>query len=79
MGFYFGADNRIRTGDLVLTKDVLYRLSHISVWIFCITHYIEKGGECQADFYIEREEKGGKGENRKRSDIFFSYIWKKEK
>ena len=25
-----GADNRIRTGDLVLTKDVLYLLSHIS-------------------------------------------------
>ena len=26
----YGADNRIRTGDLVLTKDVLYLLSHIS-------------------------------------------------
>ena len=27
----FGADNRIRTDDLILTKDVLYQLSHISV------------------------------------------------
>ena len=26
----FGADNQIRTGDLILTKDVLYQLSHIS-------------------------------------------------
>ena len=29
-----GADNRIRTGDLVLTKDVLCLLSHISVPVF---------------------------------------------
>ena len=27
-----GADNRIRTGDLFLTKEVLYLLSHISRW-----------------------------------------------
>ena len=27
----FGADNQIRTDDLVITNDVLYRLSHISV------------------------------------------------
>ncbi|CCZ94828.1 unknown [Corallococcus sp. CAG:1435] len=27
---FSGADNQIRTGDLVLTKDVLYLLSHIS-------------------------------------------------
>ena len=26
----FGAYNRIRTGDLILTKDALYRLSYIS-------------------------------------------------
>ena len=26
----FGADNQIRTGDLMLTKHVLYQLSHIS-------------------------------------------------
>ena len=30
MGFIFGADTGIRTRDLVLTKDVLYLLSHIS-------------------------------------------------
>ena len=29
----FGADNRIRTGDLVLTKDVLCLLSHISIFV----------------------------------------------
>ena len=28
----FGAANQIWTGDLVLTKDALYRLSHSSVW-----------------------------------------------
>ena len=26
----FGAATRIRTGDLILTKDVLYQLSHSS-------------------------------------------------
>ena len=26
-----GADNQIRTGDLFLTKEVLYLLSHISI------------------------------------------------
>ena len=29
-GEFFGAANQIRTGDLVLTKDVLYLLSHSS-------------------------------------------------
>lgn len=30
-GFYFhGADTQSRTGDLILTKDALYQLSHIS-------------------------------------------------
>ena len=29
-----GADGRIRTGDLILTKDALYRLSYISVSSF---------------------------------------------
>ena len=28
--FLFGADTRIRTGDLILTKDALYLLSYIS-------------------------------------------------
>ncbi len=27
----YGADNQIRTGDLILTKDALYLLSYISV------------------------------------------------
>ena len=27
---FFGADNRIWTGDLILTKDALYHLSYIS-------------------------------------------------
>ena len=34
-----GADNQIRTGDLVLTKDVLYLLSHISENIFVFFGY----------------------------------------
>jgi hypothetical protein len=29
----FGADTRIRTGDLILTKDALYRLSYISATV----------------------------------------------
>ena len=28
---FFGADGRIRTGDLILTKDALYLLSYISI------------------------------------------------
>ena len=28
---FCGADGRIRTGDLILTKDALYRLSYISI------------------------------------------------
>ena len=28
----FGAATRIRTGDLILTKDVLYQLSHSSIY-----------------------------------------------
>ena len=31
--FLFGAATRIRTGDLILTKDVLYQLSHSSARI----------------------------------------------
>ena len=30
----FGADSQIRTGDLILTKDALYRLSYISMLSF---------------------------------------------
>ncbi len=45
----FGADNRIRTGDLVLTKDVLCLLSHISVFYFSVFH--------RDSFYIIAKEK----------------------
>ena len=31
---FAGADDRIRTGDLILTKDALYRLSYISTFSF---------------------------------------------
>ena len=34
MVVFFGADSGIWTRDLVLTKDVLYLLSHISIWSF---------------------------------------------
>ena len=33
----YGADGRIRTGDLILTKDALYRLSYISAAPFPLT------------------------------------------
>ena len=29
---FFGAADQIRTGDLILTKDALYRLSYSSKW-----------------------------------------------
>ena len=35
--FCFGAATRIRTGDLILTKDVLYQLSHSSVLYASVT------------------------------------------
>ena len=39
-GFYVGADDAIRTRDLILTKDVLYRLSYISIvfWATVISY-----------------------------------------
>ena len=33
----YGADDRIRTGDLILTKDALYRLSYISALTYRLT------------------------------------------
>ena len=33
--WFNGADDQIRTGDLILTKDALYRLSYIST-LFCL-------------------------------------------
>ena len=45
----FGAYNRIRTGDLILTKDALYRLSYISTLIeLSKKYYTYKVGYCQA-------------------------------
>ena len=48
-GVSYGADNQIRTGDLVLTKDVLCLLSHISI---CrpsgqLLYYIRPYAVCQ--------------------------------
>ena len=34
-----GADGRIRTGDLILTKDALYLLSYISVSVIAERRY----------------------------------------
>ena len=35
---FFGADDRDRTDDLVLTKDALYRLSYISNYLHIIAN-----------------------------------------
>ena len=43
---FFGATTQIRTGDLILTKDVLYQLSHSSVLSNDID-YIRFASECQ--------------------------------
>lgn len=37
---FFGADDRDRTDDLVLTKDALYRLSYISDCPTIITNFL---------------------------------------
>ena len=36
--WFNGADGRIRTGDLILTKDALYLLSYISTLFYRRTH-----------------------------------------
>ena len=33
----FGAASQIRTGDLILTKDALYRLSYSSIFVFPVS------------------------------------------
>ena len=53
--FLFGAANQIRTGDLILTKDVLYHLSHSSILSFSViidsvNHYKVKFIFCQVFF-----------------------------
>ncbi len=55
--FLYGADIRIRTGDLILTKDVLYQLSYISNhWArfirATVNDYILNGLVCQAFLVI---------------------------
>ena len=50
MGFVLsGANTRIRTGDLILTKDVLCRLSHISK-LLTVIYYIISKQLCQGKF-----------------------------
>ena len=49
MNGIFGAANQNRTGDLILTKDVLYRLSHSSK---PLTYYIQFKVACQDIFYF---------------------------
>lgn len=44
----FGATDPIRTDDLLITSELLYRLSHSSRPMFCNVMYsIIKAGECQ--------------------------------
>ena len=44
---FFGAATRIRTGDLVLTKDALYQLSHSSAVSQLPCHYNKRKPFCQ--------------------------------
>lgn len=39
--FFFGAGNQIRTDDLFITSELLYRLSHTSVRIYIVTNDIK--------------------------------------
>ena len=47
---FCGAADQIRTGDLILTKDALYRLSYNSIRRCSVSYYIETEGGCQAVF-----------------------------
>ena len=49
---FVGADNGNRTHDLVITNDVLYRLSHISKSNCRPCYYIKYGVVCQ-DLYTK--------------------------
>ena len=44
---FFGAYNRIRTGDLILTKDALYHLSYISIALTSKRYYTYMTSNCQ--------------------------------
>ena len=46
----FGADTQIRTGDLILTKDALYRLSYISRGNDAIIHKTNKKSRGKSRF-----------------------------
>ena len=48
-----GAANQIRTGDLVLTKDVLYHLSHSSTLFFQRKRYYTKPVVACQSFFSE--------------------------
>ena len=45
-----GAGNQNRTDDLVITNDVLYRLSHTSIGSFRLCYYTKEGRFCQEFF-----------------------------
>ena len=49
MGF-FGADGGTRTRDLLITNQLLYQLSHISVAVHNITYYTINYAKKQALF-----------------------------
>ena len=48
LGCFYGAGNQNRTDDLVITNDVLYRLSHTSILRLC--YYTKSKRICQAFF-----------------------------
>ena len=60
-----GADGRIRTGDLILTKDALYLLSYISASFICRTQELL--------YYSLRENAIPSGQ--KNGPYPFFYIW----
>ena len=47
--FCFGATDQIRTGDLLITNQLLYRLSHSSIDLNCksIYYYIRNSDNCK--------------------------------
>ena len=55
-GFFIGAATQIRTGDLILTKDALYRLSYNS-----ISHAPDEGGMVATEKGLEPSTSGVTG------------------
>ena len=71
---FAGADDRIRTGDLILTKDALYRLSYISTPSsldarFIILHPASKSKGFLKFFYIFFAEAFQASSGRRRSSF----------